>query len=79
MTDYINSISRYNPWNGEKFSTGLERSFYMDKINQFIENRLVKVLVGQRRSGKSFVLKQLINRLIKSGVSPHNILFISKE
>lgn len=79
MADRINDVTRYNLWDGKEFFAGMERPFYKDKINGFMGSRLVKVLVGQRRSGKSFVLKQLMNHLVKSGVPSQNILFVSKE
>ena len=36
-------------------------------------------MVGQRRSGKSYILRQIAEQLIRSGVSSKNILFINKE
>jgi predicted AAA+ superfamily ATPase len=32
--------------------------------------------VGQRRSGKSYILRQVAKQLIDSGVKPENTLFI---
>jgi predicted AAA+ superfamily ATPase len=58
---------------------GLTRENYLEKINGFIGNRLIKVLVGQRRSGKSYLLRQIIHSLIIKGVNPVNILYINKE
>jgi len=40
--------------------------------------RLVKVLTGQRRTGKSFLLYQLMNELIKQDPSAH-VIYINKE
>jgi predicted AAA+ superfamily ATPase len=39
----------------------------------------VKVLIGQRRTGKSYILRQLANKLIDCGVNNNNILYINKE
>lgn len=39
---------------------------YTDKINAYIRNKLIKVLIGQRRVGKSYLLRQIVNQLIKN-------------
>ena len=36
---------------------------YTDKIGNFVGNNLVKVLIGQRRSGKSYILRQIASSL----------------
>ncbi|MEY4572215.1 MAG: hypothetical protein RLZ10_1441, partial [Bacteroidota bacterium] len=50
-----------------------------DKIFQFCNNSLVKVLVGQRRTGKSYLLRQIAYNFIQNGVPAKNIFFINKE
>ena len=60
-------------------TTGYTRDLYTNKIFESIDNRLIKVLVGQRRVGKSYILRQLISRLINEGVNKENILYINKE
>ena len=39
----------------------------------------LKVIVGQRRTGKSYILRQIANDLIANGVHPHNIFYLNKE
>lgn len=75
----IASISRYNFWDGSLPDPGILRRTYLERISGFIGNRLVKVLTGQRRAGKSYLQRQIILQLIDSGVSPKNILYINKE
>ena len=59
---------------------GLIRTAYTDRLHAFIGNRLVKVLIGQRRAGKSYILRQIASELIsKRDVSPNNILYVNKE
>lgn len=79
MNENIEAIRKYNPWEGKMLPAGMNRIYYTEKIEQYIGNRLVKVLVGQRRSGKSFILRQVMNCLMQKGVNGKNILFISKE
>lgn len=79
MDELLQAIERFNFWNNPEFKSGFSRTFYLDKIRKYQNNSLVKVLVGQRRSGKSYILRQIAEQLIRSGVSPKNILFINKE
>lgn len=79
MIEVFNSIKKYNFWNSNQIDLGYSRTFYTDKIGQYIGNKLVKVLVGQRRSGKSYILRQIASMLITQGVRSENILYINKE
>lgn len=79
MIEIINSIRKYNFWDTNPIDLGYSRTFYTDKIGQYIGNKLVKVLVGQRRAGKSYILRQIASKLISEGVKPENILYINKE
>jgi len=72
-------LKAHNYWYGEKIHTGIARPEYLNQISTFSGNRLIKVLVGQRRTGKSYILRQLIDQLIKRGVNPHNIFYLNKE
>jgi len=54
------------------------RKRYLDKLIPFIGKQLIKVLTGQRRVGKSYVLKQLILHIQESDPQA-NILYINKE
>jgi len=79
MTENITSISKHNFWNGNSTDLGYLRIDYLKKIQSFIGNRLIKVLVGQRRTGKSYLLRQIIGQLIQSGIPPQNTFYINKE
>jgi Predicted ATPase (AAA+ superfamily) len=54
------------------------RNRYYDKIEPFIGKQIIKVLTGQRRTGKSFILKQLMSRL-KDIDAEANIIYINME
>ena len=79
MVEIFNSIKKYNYWSDNSVDTGYKRTLYTDKIGQYTGNKLVKVLVGQRRAGKSYILRQIASKLITQGVKPENILYINKE
>ena len=57
----------------------IERKNYIDKIKPFIDKNIIKVLIGLRRSGKSTILKQIIDSLINDGVPKENIVWINFE
>jgi uncharacterized protein len=79
MIDFFTSIGRFNFWSGNQVEIGYLRDYYCNKVAFFTGNRLVKVLVGQRRVGKSYILRQIAHKLIQNGVDPVNILYINKE
>lgn len=56
----------------------IERPIYMDKLNPFIGKSIIKVLTGQRRVGKSYLMYQVIDQL-KASNSAINIIYIDKE
>ena len=79
MEENFKALEKYNFWSNNLPQLGFLRESYLKKIFKYIDNKLVKVLVGQRRSGKSYILRQIANELIKKGVDPKNIFYINKE
>ena len=79
MNENFDAIRKYNLWDSHTFDWGYIRNNYTSKITGSIGNRLIKVLVGQRRSGKSYILRQVAKQLIDNGVRPENTLFINRE
>lgn len=56
----------------------IERPLYIDRLKPFIGKSLIKVLVGQRRVGKSYLLMQLRD-LVKKQSPDSQIIYINKE
>lgn len=54
------------------------RDTYIARIQPFMRTNVVKVMVGHRRVGKSYILYQLIDR-IKAEEKDANIIYINKE
>ena len=79
MDEKITLLRKYNLWDSSTFDFGYKRNEYTCKIADYVDNRLIKVLVGQRRSGKSYILRQIAKQLIDNGVKPQNTLFINRE
>ncbi len=55
------------------------REKYIQRIKRFKDQPIIKVIVGQRRVGKSFILKAFIKELRRSKVPAANIIYINKE
>jgi predicted AAA+ superfamily ATPase len=79
MDDKSEILRKYNLWGSSTIDFGYWRRGYTDKLVASTGNRLIKVLVGQRRSGKSYILRQVAKQLIDNGVRPENTLFINRE
>ena len=58
--------------------TYFTRKIYTKKIEPYLNKNLIKVIVGQRRTGKSYFLLQIID-LIKKKFNDANIVYINKE
>jgi len=79
MDEYFDDLAKYNFWESNPTNLGFLRTAYTQKIKAYSGNRLIKVLVGQRRAGKSYLLRQLVLGLIESGVPRQNIFFLNRE
>jgi len=57
----------------------IKRTYYLERIRPFMNKDVIKVLVGQRRVGKSYLLLQIMDELFGQGIKKNNILYINKE
>lgn len=57
----------------------IKRDLYLNKIKPFIDKEIIKVLTGIRRSGKSVMLKLLINEILSQEVSKGQIIYLNFE
>jgi len=57
----------------------VERNEYLLWLKKSIDNKLIKAIVGFRRSGKSFLLKLLSKSLLDRGIPPSNIFYLNFE
>ena len=80
MEALLGKIRKFNIWDGDLLEVGFIRKSYINNIFQYFGNKLVKVVVGQRRVGKSYLLRQIMMQLIKNySVNPKNIFYLNKE
>jgi predicted AAA+ superfamily ATPase len=57
----------------------IRRSHYLNTLGNLKEERIVKVLTGVRGCGKTTIVRQYIDTLLKDGVSPDQIISIDLE
>lgn len=57
----------------------LKREKYLSKIRGFYDQDIIKVITGIRRSGKSILLKQIIEELKEKGINDENIIYVNFE
>ena len=53
-----------------------KREEYLSKIRGFYHDKMIKVITGIRRCGKSYLLKTIIEELKESGVNDKDIIYI---
>jgi len=57
----------------------IQRERYMERLLAFKDNKLIKVITGLRRCGKSTLLQLFKRDLLRSGVKPDHIIDINFE
>lgn len=57
----------------------IKREDYIEKIKPFIDKPLIKVITGMRRTGKSTLLKLIIEDLINRKVDRERIIYLNME
>ena len=77
----MNSLKAINYWESiPPFQLGYRRENYVSRLEKSMGNRLIKVVAGQRRTGKSYIVRQLLDTLInKLNVNPANTFYLNKE
>jgi predicted AAA+ superfamily ATPase len=79
--DLKESLYFYNPWwETGKVPSELLKTYHRPVVNvlrSFLSIDRIIVLKGPRRTGKTTVLYQIVDNLLKAGVSARDILFLS--
>ncbi len=57
----------------------VSREQILNRIRPFYESELIKVLIGLRRSGKSVILRQIMEELKEDGVEESQIIYMNFE
>jgi len=78
--NYLDILGTSNYWGQLKKASGRLRSRYVDVLLKQSSNDNISAVVGVRRSGKSTILKQVLEQLISNhGVKPENTLLVNLE
>ena len=62
--ELLKILEEWNFWKKD-LDTGIRRDFYLKKLKKIIPSEQIIVITGARRSGKSFIMKQLAKELIE--------------
>ena len=57
----------------------VKRELYLEKIYNFMDKNIIKIITGMRRCGKSYLFKLIIHELKKRGTNDEDILLIDLE
>lgn len=57
----------------------IERKVYLNQIERLIDKEPIKIIIGVRRSGKTYLLKSIQEKLKNKGINEENIFLISFE
>ncbi|MDA2922413.1 ATP-binding protein [Patescibacteria group bacterium AH-259-L07] len=76
--EIIEILHDWNLWKKD-IQAGVKRSFYLEKLKKMLQNEQIVVITGARRSGKSFIMRQLAKDLVKNGIEKNRILIINFE
>lgn len=57
----------------------VKRELYLEKIYNFMDKNIIKIITGMRRCGKSYLFKLIIYELKKRGTNDEDILLIDLE
>lgn len=76
--EIIKILKEWNFWEKD-LNIGIKRDAYLSALEKILPSEQVKIIMGARRSGKSFIMRQLAYNLIKSGVNKKQILIINFE
>ena len=76
--EIIKILKDWNFWEKD-LDIGIKRDAYLTALEKMLPSEQVKIIMGARRSGKSFIMRQLAHNLIKSGVDKKRILIINFE
>jgi len=67
-------------WEGEpQLENLVERPAVLDKMEKFFENKSIIFLTGLRRVGKTTLMKIFIQRLIRKGIDPKHIFYVTLD
>ncbi len=77
-SDILEILYDWNFWKKE-LCTGKKRENYTNRCIKFLKTNIVVAIIGVRRSGKSYIMRQVIRALIENNIKSKNLLMINFE
>ncbi len=74
----IEALLLWNFWEKD-INTGIPREEYLARLKRYLVTDEIVTLTGVRRSGKSTLLLQLIDKLIKDDIPRNNTIYVNFE
>ncbi len=75
-SEILSILSDWNFWTKDQ-PTGIKRHHYIVRLENLLGTGQVVVISGVRRSGKSFLMRQVIQALMSKGVPKNQILMVN--
>ena len=81
LIDKNEILTILNDWNfwQQDLEIGIKRKTYLPRIKNHVQTNQIIVITGARRSGKSFIMRQLAKELMNQGLLASQILMINFE
>lgn len=76
--ELLEILEDWNIWKKE-LDAGIERKSYLERFSRFLKSNVIVAITGVRRSGKSYIMRQSIKKLVQDGVKKKNILMVNFE
>lgn len=76
--ELLEILQDWNFWKKE-LDTGKERKRYLEKCLRFLKTKVIIAIIGVRRAGKSYIMRQVVKKLIENGTKRKNILMVNFE
>lgn len=74
--ELLEILGDWNFWRKD-LETGRERTKYLDECLRRLDANVVLAVIGARRAGKSFILRQLVKKLVEKGVAKEDSLMVN--
>jgi len=68
----------WNFWKKD-LSVGIERKNYLSQADSFLKSNVILPIIGVRRAGKSYLMRQIAKKLISKDIKKEEILIINFE
>lgn len=76
--EILEILQDWNIWRKE-LDTGTERKGYLERCLKFLKVNIIVAVIGIRRAGKSYIMRQTIEKLTEKGMEKKNILMVNFE